>query len=165
MSGTSFPGRAVVEDALPHEWEVTVFNRSRSGTVPEGARKVRGDRTVAVDRARLDGEGSWDAVVDTSASEVAPRDVLADARTLEPVAGRYVYVSTVNACCGWPVEDRLHAGAGSRARSTNGSSSSPKRQACCISTEKVTSHSWRACANTNMAEKGVPLAERNKVGP
>lgn len=41
-------------------------------------------------------------MVDTSASEIAPRDVLALAKTLEPVAGRYVYVSTVNAYRGWP---------------------------------------------------------------
>ncbi|WP_342211063.1 MULTISPECIES: NAD-dependent epimerase/dehydratase family protein [unclassified Streptomyces] len=35
---------------------------------------------------------------------MAPRDVLAGARLLEPVAGRYVYVSTVNAYRGWPDE-------------------------------------------------------------
>ncbi|MFI6209132.1 hypothetical protein ACIBAI_22455 [Streptomyces sp. NPDC051041] len=33
-----------------------------------------------------------------------------------------------------------------------------------IDGKKVTSHSWRAGANTDMAEKGVPLAERNKAG-
>ncbi len=38
-------------------------------------------------------------------------------------------------------------------------------RACRTSTgKKVTSHSWRAGANTDMAEKGVPLAERNKAG-
>ncbi|WP_330237987.1 hypothetical protein [Streptomyces sp. NBC_00525] len=42
--------------------------------------------------------------MDTSASEMAPRDVLAGARLLEPVTGRYVYVSTVNAYRGWPDE-------------------------------------------------------------
>ncbi|MFB6505650.1 hypothetical protein ACFC07_21835 [Streptomyces sp. NPDC056099] len=33
-----------------------------------------------------------------------------------------------------------------------------------IDGKKVTSHSWRAGANTDMAEKGVPLAERNRAG-
>jgi integrase len=33
-----------------------------------------------------------------------------------------------------------------------------------IDGKKVTSHSWRAGANTDMAEAGVPLAERNKAG-
>ncbi|MGW7090067.1 tyrosine-type recombinase/integrase [Streptomyces sp. NPDC054871] len=33
-----------------------------------------------------------------------------------------------------------------------------------IDGKKVTSHSWRAGANTDMAEKGVTLAERNKAG-
>ncbi|MEQ6027921.1 NAD-dependent epimerase/dehydratase family protein [Streptomyces salinarius] len=102
LGGSWFLGRAVAQDALTRGWEVTVFNRGRSGTVPEGAQTVRGDRTVAADLARLASEGPWDAVVDTSASEMAPRDVLAGARALEPVAGRYVYVSTVNAYRGWP---------------------------------------------------------------
>ncbi|MER7057102.1 NAD-dependent epimerase/dehydratase family protein [Streptomyces sp. NPDC000351] len=102
LGGSWFLGRAVAQDALARGWEVTVFNRGRSGAVPEGARTVRGDRTVAADLARLASEGPWDAVVDTSASEMAPRDVLAGARALEPVTGRYVYVSTVNAYRGWP---------------------------------------------------------------
>ncbi|WP_030765241.1 NAD-dependent epimerase/dehydratase family protein [Streptomyces albidoflavus] len=106
LGGSWFLGRAVAQGALERGWEVTVFNRGRSGTVPEGARLVRGDRTVGADLARLAGEGGWDAVVDTSASEMAPREVLAAARPLEPVAGRYVYVyvSTVNAYRGWPAE-------------------------------------------------------------
>ncbi|MFH9439208.1 NAD-dependent epimerase/dehydratase family protein [Streptomyces rochei] len=102
LGGTWFLGRAVAQLALDRGWEVTIFNRGRSGSTPEGAQTVRGDRTVAADLARLASEGPWDAVVDTSASEMAPRDVLAGARVLEPVAGRYVYVSTVNAYRGWP---------------------------------------------------------------
>ncbi|WP_432062780.1 NAD-dependent epimerase/dehydratase family protein [Streptomyces sp. S1] len=102
LGGGWFLGRAVAQAALDRGWEVTAFNRGRSGAAPEGVRTVRGDRTVAMDLARLADEGPWDAVVDTSASEMAPRDVLAGARALEPVAGRYVYVSTVNAYRGWP---------------------------------------------------------------
>ncbi|WEO92664.1 hypothetical protein A6P39_000120 [Streptomyces sp. FXJ1.172] len=33
-----------------------------------------------------------------------------------------------------------------------------------IDGKKVRSHSWRAGANTDMIEAGVPLAERNKAG-
>lgn len=104
MGGTWFLGRAVVDVARARGWETSVFNRRRSGTVPSGVRTVLGDRTAAEDLARLAGEGSWDAVVDTSASEMAPRDVLAGACALEPVADRYVFVSTVNAYRGWPAE-------------------------------------------------------------
>jgi nucleoside-diphosphate-sugar epimerase len=102
LGGTWFLGRAVAQTAIERGWEVTVFNRGRSGSAPEGARTVRGDRTKAADLARLAGEGPWDVVVDTSASEMAPRDVLAGAQALEPVVGRYIYISTVNAYRGWP---------------------------------------------------------------
>lgn len=104
LGGTWFLGRAVAQTALDRGWEVTVFNRGRSSTALDGTRAVRGDRTIPADLERLAGEGPWDAVVDTSASEMAPRDVLAGARALEPVARRYVYVSTVNAYRGWPNE-------------------------------------------------------------
>lgn len=75
LGGTWFLGRAVAQTALNRGWEVSIFNRGRSGSAPEEARTVRGDRTAAADLARLAAEGPWDAVVDTSASEMAPRDV------------------------------------------------------------------------------------------
>ncbi|MFJ6571210.1 NAD-dependent epimerase/dehydratase family protein [Streptomyces sp. NPDC091292] len=102
LGGTWFLGRAVVRAGLGRGWSVSVFNRGRSGVAPDGVREIRGDRRVAEDLAALAGHGPWDAVIDTSASELAPRDVLAGAEVLEPVAGRYVYVSTVNAYRGWP---------------------------------------------------------------
>lgn len=104
LGGTWFLGRAVAEEALSRGWEVSAFNRGRSGTAPAGVREIHGDRTVAADLERLGENGPWDAVIDTSASELAPRDVLAGAQRLAPVAGRYVYVSTVNAYRGWPDE-------------------------------------------------------------
>ncbi|MFK4107460.1 hypothetical protein [Streptomyces sp. NPDC002176] len=54
------------------------------------------------DLARLGQQGPWGAVIYTTASELAPRDVLEGARALEPVARKYVYISTVNAYRGWP---------------------------------------------------------------
>lgn len=104
LGGSWFLGYAVAQLAVERGWETTVFNRGRSGQPPSGVRVVRGDRTVGADLERLAAEGPWDAVVDTSASEMAPRDVLAGAQALESVAGRYVYVSTVNAYRGWPEE-------------------------------------------------------------
>ncbi|MEU0688449.1 NAD-dependent epimerase/dehydratase family protein [Streptomyces uncialis] len=104
LGGTWFLGRAVAENALKRGWEVTAFNRGRSGVAPAGTRTVHGDRTDARDLVKLAQHGPWDAVVDTSASELAPRDVLAGTRALQPVAGRYVYVSTVSAYQGWPDE-------------------------------------------------------------
>ncbi|WP_405018098.1 NAD-dependent epimerase/dehydratase family protein [Kitasatospora sp. NBC_00070] len=102
LGGGWFLGRAVVSDALARGWEVTTFTRGRSGTPVPGAVAVTGDREVAEDVARLATHGPWDAVIDTSASELAPRTVLGGARALVHAAGRYVYVSTVSVYQGWP---------------------------------------------------------------
>ncbi|MFE0421217.1 NAD-dependent epimerase/dehydratase family protein [Streptomyces sp. NPDC058953] len=104
LGGTWFLGRAVAVEALSRGWGVSLFNRGRSGDAPEGVQQIRGDRTVAGDLTELARHGPWDAVIDTSASELAPRSVLAGATALAAVAGRYVYVSTVNAYRGWPDE-------------------------------------------------------------
>jgi 2'-hydroxyisoflavone reductase len=102
LGGTWFLGRSLAESALAHGWRVTCFNRGRSGRDVPGCGVVRGDRTVTADVARLAGHGPWDAVVDTSAYE--PPDALLAARTLRPVAERYVLVSTVSVYRYWPRE-------------------------------------------------------------
>ncbi|MFK4184369.1 NAD-dependent epimerase/dehydratase family protein [Streptomyces sparsogenes] len=102
LGGTWFLGKTVVEGALRRGWRVTTFNRGQSGRPVPGATCVDGDRTNLADLQRLAAQGPWDAVVDTSASELAPRDVLAGAEILQEVAGRYVYVSTVSVYEGWP---------------------------------------------------------------
>lgn len=102
LGGSWFLGRAVVDDALLRGWEVTTFRRGISGADPSGVTPVRGDRTNVADLARLALSGPWDAVVDTSG--YVPREVLAVARALEPVAHRYVFASTVSVYQGWPVE-------------------------------------------------------------
>lgn len=109
MGGTWFLGRAVVDGALARGWEVTTFNRGRSGTDAASAEAVRGDRTDEIDLYRLAEHGPWDAVIDTSASELPPRVVLAGARALAPVVGRYVYISTVSVYQGWPNEELTEA--------------------------------------------------------
>lgn len=109
LGGTWFLGKAVAEAALERGWQVTTFNRGRSSRDLPGTEAVHGDRTVAEDLQRLAKHGPWDAVIDTSASSLAPREVLSGARALADAAGRYVYVSTVSAYRGWPDEPLTEA--------------------------------------------------------
>ncbi|AXK32837.1 NAD-dependent epimerase/dehydratase family protein [Streptomyces armeniacus] len=97
LGGTEFVGRAVVEEALARQWEVTVFNRGRH-PVPEGATALYGDRTggpeglAALREGEGAGSGGWDAVVDTwSGAPTAVRDAAA---LLAGRAARYAYVSS-----------------------------------------------------------------------
>jgi nucleoside-diphosphate-sugar epimerase len=106
LGGTWFLGRTLAEQAISRGWDVTCFNRGRTGRdVPE-VTSIRGDRTdpggVAGLAAAGQGAGRWDAVVDTSAYE--PPDALDMARTLKPVADRYVLVSTVSVYEDWPAK-------------------------------------------------------------
>lgn len=102
MGGTWFLGKQIVQQALARGWDVTTFNRGRSGADVPGVQAVRGDRTVADDLSRLGSSGPWDAVVDTSSSEMPPRDVLRAVRVLRKSARRWVHVSTVSVYQGWP---------------------------------------------------------------
>ncbi|HEY8986202.1 MAG TPA: NAD-dependent epimerase/dehydratase family protein [Streptomyces sp.] len=102
MGGTWFLGKSVVEEALRRGWDVTAFNRGRSGQDVPGVRSVRGDRTQVADLDRLAGHGPWDAVIDTSSSELAPREVRLAAQALRDAASRWVHVSTVSVYAGWP---------------------------------------------------------------
>ena len=101
MGGSWFLGRALVAFALEAGHEVTVFNRGRSDPAPDGAAVVRGDRERDDDLARLAALGPFDAIIDPSGQ--VPNVVLASARTLSDAA-RYVFVSSVSAYVGWPVE-------------------------------------------------------------
>ncbi|WP_431954169.1 NAD-dependent epimerase/dehydratase family protein [Actinacidiphila sp. bgisy167] len=102
LGGTWFLGRWIAEGAMARGWSVTTFNRGRSGRDVDGVQAVRGDRTEAGDVARLAERGPWDAVIDTSSSELAPRDVLLVASALSKMAARWVHVSTVSVYAGWP---------------------------------------------------------------
>jgi 2'-hydroxyisoflavone reductase len=102
LGGSWFLGRAVVEEALRSGWSVTTFRRGLSGEDVPGVETVRGDRTTRTDLARLAGSGPWDVVV--GASGYVPRESRAIARELEPVAAQFVFVSSVSAYAGWPVE-------------------------------------------------------------
>lgn len=104
MGGTWFLGRAIAEAALARTWGVTTFNRGRSGVDVPGVEAVHGDRTVQDDLLKLAQRGAWDAVIDTSSSELPPRDVRLATTTLAGHARRWVHLSTVSVYEGWPHE-------------------------------------------------------------
>jgi nucleoside-diphosphate-sugar epimerase len=97
----------VVEHALTLGCEVTTFRRGQTGEDIAGVDIVRGDRAVPADLERLAAAGPWDLVVDTSG--YVPREQLAIARALEPTAARLVFISSVSAYVGWPVEPLTEA--------------------------------------------------------
>lgn len=102
MGGSWFLGRHIAKSALREGWAVTTFNRGRSGHDVDGVELVHGDRTSREDLERLAGHGPWDAVIDTSSSELPPREVLMAATVLRPAAARWVHISTVSVYEGWP---------------------------------------------------------------
>lgn len=91
LGGTSFVGRAIVEEGLRRGDELTLFSRGRTGAelFPEVERRT-GDRDAG-DYAALV-EGSWDAVVDVSA--YVPRHVREAADALAGRVGRWLLIST-----------------------------------------------------------------------
>lgn len=90
LGGTEFVGRAVTEEALARDWQVTVFHRGRHDP-PKGVSVLHGDRASEDGLSAL-GAGEWDVVVDTWSG--APSAVRDAARLLAGRAGRYVYVSS-----------------------------------------------------------------------
>lgn len=102
LGGSWFLGAQIVADALASGWEVTTFRRGCTGWDVAGTRTIRGDRTSVEDLRRLADAGPWDAVVDTSG--YVPANVGTVARALEPVAGRYIFLSTVSVYRDWPAD-------------------------------------------------------------
>jgi 2'-hydroxyisoflavone reductase len=91
VGGTVFVGRHIVEAAVARGHEVTLFNRGNRPAPTGVARELRGDRDS--DLSALD-EGTWDAVVDTSA--YVPRQVRSLVDALGGRVGSYALVSTVS---------------------------------------------------------------------
>ena len=91
LGGTSFVGRAIVEDAVAAGHEVTVFSRGKTGAdlFPDLDKRI-GDRATG-DYTSLEG-GTWDATVDVSG--YIPRHVAQAAKALGDGAGRYLFIST-----------------------------------------------------------------------
>lgn len=94
LGGTRFVGRAVVMDALFRNWNVTVLNRGRSGSLPPEVTQLTADRTDAgaLEQA-LDGR-SFGMVIDTWAG--SPRVVQTAANLLVGKTDRYGYVSSLS---------------------------------------------------------------------
>ena len=91
LGGTSFVGRAIVDDALAEGHDLTLFSRGKTGrelfpNVP----RLTGDRDAG-DYTSLLG-GTWDAVVDVSA--YVPRHIAQAADTLADRTSRYLLIST-----------------------------------------------------------------------
>ncbi|MFD8750782.1 NAD-dependent epimerase/dehydratase family protein [Kitasatospora sp. NPDC059577] len=91
LGGTSFVGRAIVDDALRGGAEVTLFNRGRTnpGLFP-GAARLIGDRDT--DDLTALCEGRWDAAVDVSGYR--PHQVDRATAVLGDRVGRYLFVSS-----------------------------------------------------------------------
>lgn len=95
LGGTVFLGRYLVERALAHGHEVTLFNRGRTNPdLFDGetrVEKLHGDRRE--DLSLLAGR-RWDAVFDTSG--YFPQHVEASAVALSDAVDLYVFISTLN---------------------------------------------------------------------
>jgi len=102
IGGSSFVGRAIVQEAIDRGHEVTLFNRGKTdpGAFPT-AEHLTGDRNG--DLAALRGR-EWDATVDVCAYVPAQVRSLLDA--LGAGAGHYTFISTIS------VYDYQKAGAG-----------------------------------------------------
>jgi len=91
LGGTSFVGRAIVEDLLARGHTPTLFNRGLTGAdLFPGVARLVGDRD-SEDYAALAGH-RWEAVVDVTAYQ--PRHVEQAVAALGSHDGRYVFIST-----------------------------------------------------------------------
>lgn len=104
LGGTAWLGRAIADAAIQSGHRVTCLARGFA-EVPAGARLVRADRDRpgCYDGVRRQ---DWDAVIDLARQPGHARRAVV---SLEPVAGRYLFVSSVSAYAGhgelWQDED------------------------------------------------------------
>src|SRR5215472_8423665 len=92
LGGTIFQGRHLVEAALSHGHEVTLFNRGQHGPqLYAQVEQLRGDRRG--DLHALEGR-TWDAVIDTNG--YVPSIVRASACVLANRVKQYVFISSIS---------------------------------------------------------------------
>ncbi|GAA6526839.1 NAD-dependent epimerase/dehydratase family protein [Intrasporangium sp. DVR] len=91
LGGTSWLGGAVAAQALASGHEVTCLARGESGSVPEGTRLVRADRSDPMAYAALPSSAHWDLVVDVARQ---PGHVRGAVRSLASRAMHWVFVSS-----------------------------------------------------------------------
>lgn len=97
LGGTRFLGPAVVDAALARGWEVTLFNRGRSNPhLYPDLEKLVGDRDPDKDAglSALEGDRTWDYVVDTSS--YVPTHTRAVCDLLKDRVGAYALISTIS---------------------------------------------------------------------
>lgn len=92
LGGTVFLGRHLVDAALAHGHEVTLFNRGQHNAelFPE-VEKLRGDRNGNLDALR---GRTWDAVIDTCG--YVPRVVRDSASLLADAVEHYTFISSIS---------------------------------------------------------------------
>ncbi len=100
LGGSTFVGRRLVASLAARGGDVAVLNRGRTASaLPDGVRRIVGDRTdTASMRAALEGT-QWDAVIDVSGFVMAAgggqfEDLIA---LLDGRVGAYVFVSSIMA--------------------------------------------------------------------
>ena len=92
LGGTIFLGRYLVEAALAHGHQVTLFNRGQHNSeLFPAVEKLHGDRDGGLDVLR---GRRWDAVVDTSG--YVPRVVRASAELLADAVDHYTFISSIS---------------------------------------------------------------------
>ena len=92
IGGTRFLGRHLVDSALAHGHNVTLFNRGKSNPdLFPNIETIQGDREHDIEK--LSGR-AWDAVIDTCG--YLPRIVHLSATGLERSAGAYVFISSIS---------------------------------------------------------------------
>src|SRR5262245_38592594 len=93
LGGTVFLGRYLVETALAHGHEVTLFNRGQHNPdLYPDVEKLHGDRDGGLDILR---GRRWDAVIDTCG--YVPRVVRASAELLAGAVDHYTFISSISA--------------------------------------------------------------------
>jgi len=96
LGGTGFLGPHQVEYAVARGHQVTMFNRgSNPGMFGGAVEELTGNRDSTLDSglAALQGDRTWDVVIDNSG--YVPRHVRDSAELLKGRCGRYLYISTV----------------------------------------------------------------------
>lgn len=90
LGGTNFVGRAIVEDAIGKNWDVTIVHRGKTGRPSDWkVKEILLDRTTDIKSV----QGEWDAVIDVSG--YLPSVVKAAADHFARRAKKYLFISTV----------------------------------------------------------------------
>ena len=94
IGGTRFLGRHLVESALSHNHEVTLFNRGKSNPdIFPQLETILGDREKDIQKLGNAGQ-IWDAVIDVAG--YLPRIVRLSAEVLKESVRRYVFISSIS---------------------------------------------------------------------